>query len=203
VEDAVPNEGYEHSRGQAKGSVAIAGTLSTRPGDFILTHGSDLGSHLISIGQTFRFRGENRKYAHWNHAALIVGQKGEIIEALGPTPGVARGDLSKYAPREYTIVRITASPQDRDEEVEFAEACLKEKYGIATIISIALSLLTGTRFSFGFEGQQICSGLVARALERTTAIFKKEPSHIMPADLAKAYGVTPPPRREVSATSLP
>jgi uncharacterized protein YycO len=144
------------------------------------------------VGQALRFRGKNRKYAHWNHAALVVGAGGGIIEALGPSPGVVQQDISKYAPREYTIVRIRASPEDRDEAVGFARACLGEKYGVLTIVSIAISLLTGTRFSFGFDGQKTCSGLVARALERTRAIFTKEPSHIMPADLARAYHVDPP-----------
>jgi hypothetical protein len=147
---------------------------------------------LISFGQALRFRGGNRKYAYWNHAALVIGTNGEIIEALGPVPGVVVQNVSKYAPREYTLVRIKASPEDRDEEVNFARACLGEAYGLLTIVSIALSLVTGTRFSFGFDGQMICSGLVARALERTRAIFAREPSHTMPADLAKAYGVLPP-----------
>jgi hypothetical protein len=43
----------------------------------------------------------------------------------------------------------------------------------------------------------ICSGLTARCQERTNAIFNRTPSHIMPADLAKYYGVEPP-----DATSL-
>jgi hypothetical protein len=63
---------------------------------------------------------------------------------------------------------------------------------MVTIVSIALALLVGTKFSFGFAGQKICSGLVARALERTPAIFESEPSNIMPADLAQLYGATPP-----------
>ncbi len=62
-----------------------------------------------------------------------------------------------------------------------------------TIVSIALSLMMGGKFTFGFDGQAICSGLVARALERTSAIFNRDPAHIMPADLAKYFGVEPPP----------
>ncbi|HYM91146.1 MAG TPA: hypothetical protein VEW91_05890 [bacterium] len=79
----------------------------------------------------------NRKYAYWNHAALVVGANGEIIEALGPSPGVVQQDVSKYAPREYTIVRIKASPEDRDEAAGFARACRGERYGVFTIVSIA------------------------------------------------------------------
>jgi hypothetical protein len=37
------------------------------------------------------------------------------------------------------------------------------------------------------DGTEICSGLVARGEERTRAIFSREPSHVMPADLAKYY----------------
>lgn len=102
-----------------------------------------------------------------------------------------RGNLSDYENKVYQLVRIHASDQDREEAIKFAEFALGEKYGYVTVISIAISFLTGLKFSFGFDGQQICSGLVARALERTTAIFSSEPSHISPADLAKYYKVSP------------
>jgi len=144
VREVAEGEGFQHVR---VGSVGAA----MRPGDFILTHGRHWTSALIRVGQALRFRGRDRQYAYWNHAALVVGANGDIIEALGPSPGVALQNVSRYAPREYTVVRIMASPEDRDEAVGFA-----------------------------------------RALERTRAIFTKEPSHIMPADLARAYGVVPP-----------
>lgn len=69
-----------------------------------------------------------------------------------------------------------------------------EVASVVWIISIAISLLFGGKFTFGFDGQFICSGLVARSLERTNAIFDRSPSHIMPADLAKYFRVTPPPK---------
>lgn len=161
-----------------------------QPGDFILTHGAELFSELIRIGQELRFRGSDRPYTYWNHAALIVSTDGAIIEALGT--GVERRSIADYDPTQYTVVHIVASREDRAEAVAFAEHCVGQPYGFATIVSIALSLLTGAKFSFGFNGQLICSGLVARALERTTAIFDDEPSHIMPAQLAKLFGATPP-----------
>lgn len=161
-----------------------------QPGDFILAHGAELFSELIRIGQQLRFRGPDRPYTYWNHAALIVSTDGAIIEALGA--GVERRSIADYDSTQYTVVHIVASREDRAEAVAFAEHCLGQPYGFATIVSIALSLLTGAKFSFGFNGQLICSGLVARALERTTAIFDDEPSHIMPAQLAKLFGATPP-----------
>ena len=123
---------------------------------------------------------------------MIVSSKGDIIEAVGS--GVRCAKLSDYTPREYHLVSINkiASERDRKQVVEFATWCLPEPYGIITTISIALSLFTGGKFNFGFDGQQICSGLVARALERTSVIFNRTPSHIMPADLAKYFRINPP-----------
>lgn len=164
--------------------------LDPEPGDFILTHGGELFSELIRIGQQLRFHGPDRQFTYWNHAALIVSSDGAIVEALGT--GVQRRSLADYDPTQYTVVRITASKEDRAEAAAFAEHCVGEPYGFTTIVSIGLSLLTGAKFSFGFNGQLICSGLVARALERTTAIFDDEPSHIMPAQLAKLFGAIPP-----------
>lgn len=161
-----------------------------QPGDFLLTHGSAWTSRLIQLGQRVRIHGADSKYCYWNHAAIFVDTQGTIIEALGS--GVTEDDVAKYTPKDYHVVRIEAGDLDRQEAVAFARWCLDQPYGWVTIASIGLSLLTGARFSFGFDGQQICSGLVARAQERTHAIFNRTPSHIMPADLAKYYQVDPP-----------
>jgi uncharacterized protein YycO len=162
------------------------------PGDFVLTHADAWTSRLIEIGQGIRFRGSDSRYAHWNHVALIVSSDGDLIEALGT--GVQRRNIRVYDRTEYHIVHIEASDEDRDEEVRFAEYSLKrgETYGFLTILSIVTGLVTGGKFNFALEGQQICSGLVARALERTTAIFDRTPSHLMPADLAKQFVRRPP-----------
>lgn len=167
------------------------------PGDFILTHGNAWTSRLIRFGQRLRIHGEDRKYTHWNHAAIVTSDDGALIEALGR--GVSRTHLSKYREAEYHLVRIGAGVQDREQAVEFAEWAAggpggagRQRYGFLTIASIAYTLLTGGKFTFGIEGQAICSGLVARAMERTGAIFNRTPTHIMPADLAKYYTVEPP-----------
>lgn len=154
-------------------------------GDFILTYHDGIYSDLINVGQRLRFRGKDSKYAKYTHAALIINQEGDLIEALAE--GIVKSNISKYSPIEYIHVAIQASDEDRTEMLRFANSCLGEKYGWMTIASIAFSLLSGLKLSFGFDGQEICSGLVARALERTTAIFPRDASHIMPADLAKYY----------------
>jgi hypothetical protein len=167
-------------------------TIDFKPGDFILTHGNKILNRLVHFGQRIRFRGADKKYSWWNHAALIVSDEGDLIEALGA--GVRETKISKYRPTEYHLVRLgsLATEHDRKKVVRFGRSCIDLPYGNLTIISIVISLLTGCKFTFGFDGQAICSGLVARALERTSVIFNRTPSHITPADLAKYFSVEPP-----------
>jgi hypothetical protein len=162
------------------------------PGDFLLTHRESPASRLTRWGQALRIHGDDRKYTYWNHAALIVGPAGELIEAVGK--GVVHSNASQYLPTEYTVVRLTADPEDRKQAVAFAEWAADHhgRFGFATIASVALTLLTGAKVSFFVDGQFICSGLVARALERTGAIFNRTSSHITPADLAKYYRINVP-----------
>ena len=117
-----------------------------------------------------------------------------------------RANLSDYTPTEYYIVHLsamTADQRDRGQMVAFAVSCLKEKYDHLAAISIAISLLTGSRLAFYFEGQSMCSGLVARALERTNAIFNRSPAHTLPADLAKSFEVQAPPPETAIGTPPP
>lgn len=172
-----------------------------RPGDFILTHGKSWTSRLIRFGERLRYRGADRKYARWNHAAIFVDAQGNIVEALGA--GVQQRNISVYKNTEYHVVRLeNVVDEERRHECEFAMHCLHDRYGYLTIVSIGLSLLTGSKFGFGVDGQEICSALVARCLERTGEIFPLDPWHIMPADLAKYFQVEPP-APDVSKGSIP
>jgi hypothetical protein len=160
------------------------------PGDFILTHGNSWTSYMIRFGQKIRYWGPDNKFTRWNHAAIFINAKGDIIEALGG--GVQQRNISVYRQTEYHVVHLeNVIDPNRDHEVRFAQACLNDHYGWLTILSIALCLLTGSKFGFGVDGQEICSALVARCLERTGEIFPTDPWHIMPADLAKFFNVEP------------
>ena len=189
VEQVGPGDcasGYKHA---PDGGLEV-GDAAPRPGDFILTHGDQWTSRLIRFGQSLRYRGVKAKYTYWNHTALVVDHTGAIVEALGT--GVALRSIHDYEPTQYTVVRIDASDEDRAQAATFARSCVGAQYGWVTIVSIAFSLVTGGGFAFAIDGQLICSGLVARALERTNAIFKHDPARIMPAELAEIYDVEPP-----------
>lgn len=160
-----------------------------QPGDFILTHSKKPLSRLIRFGERIRVHGRDRKYARWSHAALVVDRDGGLIEALGR--GVCRTHISKYTDVEYTVVDSHGVLPDRAQSVKFAEyaAANYQSYGFLTIVSLAFTLTTGAKFSFYLDGTEICSGLVARALERTGVIFPRDATHCTPADLAKQYAV--------------
>lgn len=204
-----PNESVPATKFNAAVAVTAA---AFQPGDFILTHSSAIYGALIRFGEALRYWGPDKIFAHWNHAAIFINDAGDIIEALGG--GVQQRNISVYEGTEYVVVQLPAATaaSDRQQAVEFAKFCLSDTYGWFTIVSIALCLITGAKFGFGVDGQQICSALVARSVERVGEIFSEaEPWHLTPADLAKHFhvritgekGQTPHPDAAVEHSSKP
>ena len=152
---------------------------------------------MIRFGQKLRIHGSDRRHLRWTHAALIVDRDGSLIEAVGT--GVRRWHLDRYREDDYVVVRIHTSEENRDEVVHFAEWALERgsSYSRLSTVSIALSMLTGSRLTFFIDGQFVCSGLVARALERTEASSTATPPH-RPGGPGE---VLPRRRRSVTAAS--
>jgi hypothetical protein len=166
--------------------------VTPQAGDFLLTHAVGFSSDLIRWGQKIRYNGPNAGFAHWSHAAMFVDTNGEIVEAI--LAGVQQRNVSVYKDTEYHVIRLTdATDKERAHAVAFVEHCLNDHYGYVTDLSLMFSLLTGRKFFFGEDGQMICSGMVARALERTGAIFQYDSWHMLPADLAEAFNVQSTP----------
>lgn len=168
------------------------------PGDFILTHRQHLVSRMIRVAQ--KIRGRERKYSYWSHAAVIVDRDGSLVEA--ETRGVVRTNLAKYQEREYHLVRIgdSADQRDRAQVAAFAESLVGQPFGFLDLFSVGLSLLTGAKVNVSYESHLMCSALVARAMERTSALFDDEPAHMLPADLARHYGAEAPAPATKSAS---
>jgi uncharacterized protein YycO len=147
------------------------GQRIARPGDFILTHSTGVFGKLIRIGETLRYSGKEKAFAHWSHAAIFIDENGDIIEALGG--GVQERNIAVYTDSEYVVVHLPSNTTDldREEAVAFAKFCLDDGYGWLTIVAISICLLTGAKLTIGIDGQQICSALVARCIERIGMIF--------------------------------
>jgi len=155
------------------------------PADFILTRRHGLASTLIALGQRRRY--PRSACARWSHAGILTG-RGTVVEAL--TRGVVETPLTAYQDIEHVVVRVDATPEQRSLAVKFADHAVGRRYGWVEIVSLAVSLLTGTGLSVNVDNQMICSGLVAECLCRTAAIFPREPARMLPADLAAFYEVT-------------
>ncbi len=156
-----------------------------RPADFILTRRHGLSSALIALGQRRRY--PRSSCARWSHAGILTG-RGTVVEAL--TRGVVETPLAAYQDIEHVVVRVDATPEQRSLAVAFADHAVGRRYGWVEIASLVVSLLTGTGLSVNVDNQMVCSGLVAECLCRTAAIFPREPSRMLPADLAAFYEVT-------------
>lgn len=167
---------------------APAGTDATtfEPGDFLLTRGDYWSSRIIRLGQRFRFP---KEFARYNHAALVLDSNGSIVEALGQ--GIVKRHVSEYRPKNYYLVKIEASDEDREQIVRYAESVLEARYryGWLTIVSVGLSLLTGSSLVFARASTAICSGFVSDALVRAGYVFPKPPAFMVPADLAEFFDI--------------
>ncbi len=157
-------------------------------GDFVLVHNTDWASKLIRFGQRVRFRGARRPFAYWNHAAIFVDGAGGMVEADWH---ISRLNVADYRDLDYVVVKRDMTGDDRAKAAEYALLMVGAKYGVAVILAAVLRLLTNTRFEFGVDGHPICSALVARALDGRPTFMPRDPSHMLPADLAEMYGVLP------------
>jgi hypothetical protein len=146
---------------------------SYSPGDFIVTHGSDFFDGLIQIFT----------HSQWDHAALIINDKGDIIELTNS--GIKKSSINKYSAQQKYIVHIDMSDDDRKEVLAYANYMLEkhESYGFLTIVSISLKILTKLRLVIKLDGTLICSEFVALALAEGGIIWPMDTALITPADL--------------------
>jgi hypothetical protein len=163
------------------------------PGDLFLSHArAGWGSALIRVGQRLRYHGASRRYAWWNHAGAFLGSDGTIVEALGS--GVQVRNISRYAANDYAVVRIVADPHDRAQMVRFYQhhADARTAYGYLTLVSIGITLVTGSKLVFARHATAICSGLCAAGLTRGDYLLEQATVSTTPADLARMFNVPGP-----------
>lgn len=156
-----------------------------KPGDFFLLHRNKVVARLIQFGQRFRY---NKEESWWNHCGVFIDEDGGIAEAL-VRDGITFGNIDKYKSEEYIVVRVEASDEDRAQMLKFCKWAEHKRYGMLTNIGLAVWCILGGKFDISLDGTLICSGFVARTLERAGYIFEREPSHEMPADLARHFKV--------------
>jgi uncharacterized protein YycO len=159
------------------------------PGDFILAHRHNPMAWLITLGQKFRFKGSDAVYAHWSHCALIVDEGGALVEA--ESMGVTRSPISRYTDDEFQLVRLGAEfpKEGRQRAVEYTNAQVGQGFGYLAAFGAMIFLLTRVPLRLMRRNHQICSGLVVRAMQKGGLLKGADPDLMLPADLAKIYGV--------------
>lgn len=161
-----------------------------QPGDFVLTHRNGPIPRLIRLAERARFRGPDRVYAHWSHAALVVSADGMIVEA--EASGVQRSPISRYLASERHLVRLEGvGVEQRAAAARYAESQVGNAFGFLELAASGISLLTGQTLRLQRASHMMCSVLVARSLERAGQHFERPIEDILPADLAKQYRVRP------------
>jgi hypothetical protein len=161
------------------------------PGDFVLVRGQGWVSWAVYLFQGLRFRARrDRPYAYWSHVALVTSPGGRLVE-VGPR-GVYASSLEGYRGLEYHYVHVAVPGARRVEVARFAEGCVGQPYGTLSSVALGFFTLIGCPLAVPDRGQHHCAALVARALERATGErFARTPANMMPADLAKHFGITP------------
>jgi hypothetical protein len=166
----------------------LQGAVKPRPGDFYLTHQKDNpwwkpAFAMIRLGQALRYKGEFRKYAHWNHAGIFVDDNGQVVEALNN--GVVTRQISAYRAEEYTVVYLDMTDEDRTQVANIAKQWVGAKYGWLNIVNIGMRIVFGGKLSYSRADEKICSGLVAYCLTAAGYTWRGyDVNRMMPADLA-------------------
>lgn len=137
------------------------------PGDLVLAHSKGLFGWLIRLAESIRWHPQR----YWNHAAIVVEVADEKVFVVQMGRRCVRSRLMDVAPGGVIGVRPAPPGIDVRRAVAYAERLVGTDYGILTLFSIALNLLTPRFLHVDFrradhgQGTLICSALVARAWE--------------------------------------
>jgi hypothetical protein len=109
------------------------------------------------------------------------------------TAGVQLSPLSKYRDSEYHLVTLGDAFTDagRERAVSYSQARIGDAFGFLVLLSLSIWLVTGLRVRLARADHQICSGLVAHALQEGGQLRGLDATFALPADVAMAIGARP------------
>jgi hypothetical protein len=158
-------------------------------GDVVLTgrRGQGILTRAIELGERLRY-GFRSPYTAYSHAALVIHADGTIAESQAR--GVQVDHISKYPPEDITVFPTGADLFERDQAqiLNYVDSVLthRNRYGVATVLGLALYCATGTGLCIQRAGSAICSGFVCDALTRAGYVWPRPPFAMLPADIAAA-----------------
>jgi hypothetical protein len=158
-----------------------------QPGDAVFAHTKNFYGLMIRVAQALRWW----KYREWNHMAIVdsVDEDGTVW-VLQMARRCERVKLEEVAPGGH--LKWVACPENLDKSriMEYAREQIGTKYGILTIVSIAINLLLPEAISFDIhkENTLICSGFVMRSWEHGGFDCPVNPFSITPAECDELLG---------------
>ena len=163
-------------------------------GDIVLVHTPLTRNPASWFGVLIRFgawlRKETRPYRHWNHAAIVLNNSGDLADAQAR--GIERTNLADYDPANYVVVSPYMLARDRHQVVRFAERQIGVPYGWLSIVWQAVLILLGGRLVVDVDRSWFCSEVCAAGLLRADIDLGIAPARVTPAHLAAYFGVTGP-----------
>lgn len=151
-------------------------------GDVGLSTGTGFIDWCIRFGESRRY-GRGSREASVNHAFMVVDGSGGIIEAQGR--GMVPATMTEYRTTAHLLIR----PPYQDDGCVRAVAAMRDmcgsSYGYLEIACLGLAFLTQTKLRFGVAGEHICSGAVARALDRGGLDMGDDEEWDSPADVLR------------------
>jgi len=160
---------------------------SIRPGDAVFAHTRNVYGVVIRFGQALRWW----KYRSWNHMAIVskIDSNGQIW-VIQMARRCEEVKLENVAPKGK--LKFVEIPEEvsRINSVEYAYKKLGTKYGILTIVSIAINLALPKQIVFDVrsKGTLICSALVAKAWEHGNWDCPVDSGQITPAEFDGIMG---------------
>lgn len=132
--------------------------MTPTPGDIVFAHSNGIIGRLIRLAERLRWK----RGSHWNHACVIsrVDENGTAYVIQADIRGVNEARLDSVG--EYVLI---APPCNRDKVLEFTKLQVGSGYGIGTILSIAIDVITPEWFpAIRRDDTWICSAVTAEAL---------------------------------------
>lgn len=160
-----------------------------QPGDAIIVQGKALLDRVIWLAQRLRWRD-----ARYTHAALIteIRPDGTIVACEMEYPAFKWTTYQELAAGAKCAIVRAPDGIDRQRVVRYARGRAGTKYGLLTLLSILVTLLTPKWFRIDFRrtGTLICSALVAVSWTVGGWWAFSDPYQITPCELG-AWGNVP------------
>lgn len=164
-------------------------TKNTQPGDCVLADTRGAYGRLIQFGQALRWK----RHSRWHHGAIVtqIDPDGQVWCVQMAKHG-EKVKIEEIAPGRPLKIIPCPKGVDRKKSVDYANKIVGTDYGILTIVSIAITILTpgAFRIDFRHEGTLICSAAVARSWEHGGWDCPVDPFSITPAQIDELLGDT-------------